>query len=233
MFPNQAYARSQRALPFWWWNLSRWPSGSGTIFLSSTLETILINNLTCLSWFFYVQMQYPFLFLTRVRRGNKRFFSSLSFLPPFIQVWVMPATHLNSSSQHNSHQAHGHAQGLWLHRALCLVGQACTCSLQGCCYKVHHLPQKWDLESWGIRKNIATFPLHLTSPHPHPLPHNTMIARTFHNNGYYVAGMVLSVLHAQSLWGLILTQGGRFSYPHFEMKNLSLKEVICSRPYSQ
>lgn len=56
-----------------------WQGGSGTIFLSSTLERIHINNLTYLSWFSYVW--HPFLLLTRVWKGRKSFFSSL--LPPF------------------------------------------------------------------------------------------------------------------------------------------------------
>ena len=88
-----------------------------------------------------------------------RFFSSPSF-----QVWLTSPTHLNGSSQHDGHQPHGHAQCLWLHGALCLVGQACTCSLQGCCYKVHNLPQKWNLESARSKKKTnSKCSLHLMS----------------------------------------------------------------------
>ena len=84
---------------------SRQQGESDLVFLSSTSERILTNNLPCLSRGFYAQ--YPFLFLTGGWKESRRLFSSPSF-----QVWLRAATHLNSSSQHDGHKPHGHAQCL-------------------------------------------------------------------------------------------------------------------------
>lgn len=56
-----------------------------------------------------------------------------------LQDGEITGLHLNSSSQQHSHQPHGHAQGLGLHHALCLLGHAGTGSLQCCCHEVHNL----------------------------------------------------------------------------------------------
>lgn len=219
----------RKALPFWWWPLCRWQSESAHFLVLYFGD----NSHQQLDLFILVLLCAISILISHKDKERKQQVFLFSFTSPSIQVWLMSATHLNSSSQHDSHQPHGHAQCLWFHGALCLVGQACTCSLQCCCYKVHHLPQKRDLES--VERKKTNLNIFLTS-YVYIFIFfyvNILIARTFNSNYYCVAGMVLRVSHAQRHLGRILTPGGHHSYPHFEMKNLRLKEVISSRPYGQ